>query len=40
MGVRKLKDRLGSAPGEQVMLAVTKGGLLEDFPEATHGIRR
>lgn len=39
MGVRLLKDRLGSAPGKQAMLYVGKGGRLEDDPLATHGIR-
>lgn len=39
MGVRLLKDRLGSAPGQQTMLFVGKGGRLEDDPASTHGIR-
>ncbi len=39
MGVRLLKDRLGDAPGKQTMLYVNKGGRLEDYPEAHHGIR-
>lgn len=39
MGVRLLKDRLGSVPGKQVMLHVGKGGKLSDDPSLTHGIR-
>lgn len=39
MGVRLLKDRLGAVPGKQTMVYVNKGGRLEDYPEATHGIR-
>lgn len=39
MGVRLLKDRLGTVPGRQVMLTVGKGGRLSDDPALTHGIR-
>jgi hypothetical protein len=39
MGVRLLKDRLGSVPGKQVMLHVGKGGKLSDDSATTHGIR-
>jgi hypothetical protein len=39
MGVRLLKDRLGSCPGTQVFLHVGKGGRLSDDPATTHGIR-
>jgi archaellum biogenesis ATPase FlaH len=39
MGVRLLKDRLGTAPGKQAMLYVGRGGRLEDDSAATHGIR-
>jgi hypothetical protein len=39
MGVRLLKDRLGAAPGRQVMLYVGPGGRLDDDPALTHGIR-
>jgi hypothetical protein len=39
MGVRLLKDRLGSSPGMQTMVHVGKGGLLSDDPASTHGIR-
>lgn len=39
MGVRLLKDRLGSAPGKQTMVYVEKGGRLSDDPSTTHGIR-
>ena len=39
MGVRLLKDRLGTAPGKQCMLYVGKGGKLSDDSAATHGIR-
>jgi hypothetical protein len=38
MGVRLLKDRLGSAPGKQVMLYVGPGGRLDDDAVATHGL--
>lgn len=38
MGVRLLKDRLGTAPGRQCKLFVGKGGKLEDDHAATHGI--
>lgn len=38
MGVRLLKDRLGSVPGKQTMLHVGKGGRLSDDPGLTHGI--
>lgn len=39
MGVRLLKDRLGSVPGKQVMLYVGRGGRLSDDPGLTHGIK-
>ena len=39
MGVRKIKDRLGMAPGAQCFLHVGKGGRLSDDPALTHGIR-
>jgi archaellum biogenesis ATPase FlaH len=39
MGVRLLKDRLGTAPGKQCMLHVGRGGRLEDDHAETHGIR-
>lgn len=39
MGVRLLKDRLGTCPGKQTMLHVGKGGRLSDDPASTHGIR-
>lgn len=39
MGVRLLKDRLGTVPGKQCFLHVGKGGRLEDDPASTHGIR-
>ena len=39
MGVRLLKDRLGTVPGRQVMLHVGKGGRLSDDPVLTHGIQ-
>ena len=38
MGVRLLKDRLGTAPGRQAMLHVGDGGRLSDDPALTHGI--
>lgn len=38
MGVRLLKDRLGSVPGKQTMLHVGPGGRLADDPALTHGI--
>jgi archaellum biogenesis ATPase FlaH len=38
MGVRLLKDRLGTVPGKQSMLFVGKGGRLSDDPGLTHGI--
>lgn len=38
MGVRLLKDRLGTSPGKQVMLYVGRGGRLEDDEATTHGI--
>jgi hypothetical protein len=38
MGVRLLKDRLGTVPGKQVMLHVGAGGRLSDDPTLTHGI--
>lgn len=38
MGVRLLKDRLGSVPGKQALLHVGKGGRLSDDPGLTHGI--
>ncbi len=38
MGVRLLKDRLGTAPGSQTMVHVERGGRLSDDPIATHGI--
>lgn len=39
MGVRLLKDRLGTAPGKQSMVHVGKGGYLSDDNASTHGIR-
>lgn len=39
MGVRLLKDRLGPAPGKQVMLHVGRGGRLSDDLAETHGVR-
>jgi archaellum biogenesis ATPase FlaH len=39
MGVRLLKDRLGTAPGQQTMLHVGRGGKLSDDDASTHGIR-
>lgn len=39
MGVRLLKDRLGTAPGKQTMLHVGRGGMLSDDPSLTHGIK-
>lgn len=39
MGVRLLKDRLGTVPGKQCFLYVGKGGKLEDDPATTHGIK-
>lgn len=39
MGVRLLKDRLGSAPGMQTMVHVGRGGQLSDDEALTHGIR-
>lgn len=39
MGVRLLKDRLGTVPGKQCFLHVGKGGKLSDDPATTHGIR-
>ena len=38
MGVRLLKDRLGTVPGKQAMLHVAPGGRLSDDPALTHGI--
>lgn len=38
MGVRLLKDRLGSVPGKQALLHVGKGGRLSDDRGLTHGI--
>lgn len=39
MGVRLLKDRLGTSPGKQTMVFVGKGGHLTDDPASTHGIQ-
>lgn len=39
MGVRLLKDRLGSVPGKQTMLYVGKGGRLSDDAALAHGIK-
>ncbi len=39
MGVRLLKDRLGTAPGMQCMVNVGRGGKLSDDEALTHGIR-
>lgn len=38
MGVRVVKDRLGSAPGKQTLLTVGRGNLLTEDEGATHGI--
>jgi hypothetical protein len=39
MGVRLLKDRLGTAPGRQAMCHVGRGGRLSDDAASNHGIR-
>lgn len=39
MGVRLVKDRLGTAPGDQRFVHVGKGGFLSDDEATTHGIR-
>lgn len=39
MGIRLLKDRLGTAPGQQCMAHVGRGGRLSDDSASTHGIR-
>lgn len=39
MGVRCVKDRLGSAPGQQCFLSVGRGNLLTEDEASLHGIR-